>query len=165
MEVELRVMGAPITLKDVEFKGCMRVTLEPLITDIPIVGSVARFSYNWLVILPLQLIKLSLSGVNIISVENTWTFRFITKEHHKSRNYANFRKPSKAITFLDAPCIDFDMDGVAAVVNAPGVYQGIKAAISSVLTGKFSLNLVFIKLVSNTLQPTSNNTILFNNKA
>ena len=53
MEVELRVMGAPITLKDVEFKGCMRVTLEPLITDIPIVGSVARFSYNWLVILTL----------------------------------------------------------------------------------------------------------------
>ena len=44
MEVELRVMGAPITLKDVEFKGCMRVTLEPLITDIPIVGSIVRFS-------------------------------------------------------------------------------------------------------------------------
>ena len=84
MEVELRVMGAPITLKQIEFKGELRVTLEPLITDVPIVGSVA-------------------------------------------------------ITFLEPPCIDFSMDGVAAVANAPGVYQGIKMGISSVLNSMLVL--------------------------
>ena len=38
---EVSVLGVPASLKELEFKGQLRITLEPLITDVPIVGNVS----------------------------------------------------------------------------------------------------------------------------
>jgi len=75
---EVSVLGVPTKLKEIEFKGDLRITLEPLITDVPIVGNIS-------------------------------------------------------ICFLEPPFIDFNFDGAGAIVNAPGVEQGIKKAIGSVM--------------------------------
>ena len=43
MSAQVVVMGIPVELRELEFKGELRVTLEPLITDIPIGHSVSKF--------------------------------------------------------------------------------------------------------------------------